>query len=77
MKIQENMISGQSELFNKNKKMNEKLTRIQKKFDLLACDNEKLQSTITVAEETTITLQENISFCNFRITELERSVQKV
>lgn len=57
--------------------MTEKLTNIQKKFDLLACDNKKLQSKITVAEETASTLQENLSSCNFRITELERSVQKV
>ena len=52
MKIHENMISSQNELFNENKKNNKKLTDIQSKFDKLASDNEILQSTIIVAEKT-------------------------
>ena len=48
-KIQENMISDQNELLNENKKMNEKLTDIQNKFDKLASDNEMLQSKNIVA----------------------------
>ena len=56
MKIHENMISSQNELFNENKKNNEKLTDIQSKFDKLASDNEILQSTIIVAEKTLKTL---------------------
>ena len=56
MKIHENMISSQNELFNENKKNNKKLTDIQSKFDKLASDNEILQSTIIVAEKTLKTL---------------------
>ena len=52
MKIHENIISSQNELFNENKKNNKKLTDIQSKFDKLASDNEILQSTIIVAEKT-------------------------
>ena len=48
-KIQENMISDQNELLNENKKVNEKLTDIQNKFDKLASDNEMLQSKNIVA----------------------------
>ena len=56
MKIHENIISSQNELFNENKKNNKKLTDIQSKFDKLASDNEILQSTIIVAEKTLKTL---------------------
>ena len=56
MKIHENMISSQNELFNENKKNNKKLTDIQSKFDKLASDNEILQSTIIMAEKTLKTL---------------------
>ena len=62
MKIQENIKSSQNELFNENKKNNEKLTDIQSKFDKLANDNEVLQTKM---------LQENLS-SNSKITDLER-----
>ena len=77
MKIQENKISSQNELFHENKKSNEKLTDIQSKFDKLASDNEILQSKIIVAEKTTNTLQENLSSNNSKITDLERSFHKL
>ena len=77
MKIPENMISSQNELFNENKKFYEKLTDIQSKFDKLASDNEILQSKIIVAEKKTNTLQENLSSNNSKITDLERSFHKL
>ena len=77
MKIQENMIYSQNELFNENKKNNEKLTDIQSIFDKLASDNDILQSKIIVAEKTSKTLQENLSSNNSRITDLERSLHKL
>ena len=77
MKIQENMMSRQNELFNKNKKNNGKLTDIQNKFDKLASGNEIIQSKIIVAEKTTKTLQENLSSNNSKITKLERSIHKL
>ena len=77
MKIQENMIYSQNELFNENKKINEKLTHIQSIFDKLASDNDILQSKIIVAEKTSKTLQENLSSNNSRITDLERSLHKL
>ena len=77
MKIQENMMSRQNELFNENKKINGKLTDIQNKFDKLASGNEIIQSKIIVAEKTTKTLQENLSSNNSKITKLERSIHKL
>ena len=77
MKIQEDMISSQNEFINKGRKNNEKLTDIQSKFDKLASDNEILRSKIIVAEETTKTLQENLSSNNSKITELERLIHKL
>ena len=77
MKIQENMISSQNELFNENKNTNEKLTHIQSKFDKLASDNEMLQSQIIVAKKITKTLQENLNSKNSKTTILERSVHKL
>ena len=50
---------------------------IQGKFDKMASDNEILQSKIIVAEKTTKTPQENISFNNSKITELERSIHRL
>ena len=66
MKNQENMISGENELFSENKKLNENLTDIQKKIDLMARDNRKLQSKFIVAEKKASTLQENLRSHNFR-----------
>ena len=59
--------------FNENKKINEKLTDLQRKFDKLVSDNEILQSKIIVAEKTLKTCQENLSSNNSKITDLERS----
>ena len=70
-------MSSQNELYNENKKINEKLTDIQSKLGKLASDNEILQSKIIVAEETSKTLQENLSSNNSKITDLERSFHKL
>lgn len=66
MKIQENMISGQNELFNENKKMNQKVTDIQSKLDKLASDNDIVQSKIIMAAKITRKLQENLNSNNYR-----------
>lgn len=72
------MISGQNELSNENKKMNDKMTDIQIKFDKLASVNEMLQRKIVVTEKTTGTLQENlINSNNSKVTELERSAHNL
>ena len=70
-------MSSQNELYNDNKKINEKLSDIQSKLDKLASDNEILQSKVIVAEETSTTLQENLSSNNSKITDLERSFHKL
>ena len=61
----------------RKERKNEKLTDIQNKFDILASDNEMLQSKIIVAKKTTRTLQENLNSNNSKITKLERSVHKL
>ena len=70
MKIEENIIPSQNELFNESKKNNEKLTDIQSKFDKLASDNKILQSSIIVVEKTMKMLQENLSSSNSKITKI-------
>ena len=65
------MISGENELFNENKNIIENFRNIQKKFDLLASNYEKLHSKIIIAEKMTSTLQDNLSLCNSSITELQ------
>ena len=61
----------------RKERKNEKLTDIQNKFDILASDNEMLQSKIVVVKKTTRTLQENLNSNNSKITKLERSVHKL
>lgn len=57
--------------------MNEKLAGNQSNFYKLAGGNEMLHPRIIVAGKTTSTLQENLNSNNSKITELERSVQKL
>ena len=55
-KFKKNVISGENELFNENKNITENFRNIQKKFDLLAGNYEKLHSKIIIAEKMTSTL---------------------
>ena len=56
MKLQDNLISKQTELINDNKEIREKLTLIEAKFDDLKKENETLQSKFMIAEKTSTTL---------------------
>ena len=49
MKLQDNLITKQSELINNNKEFREKLNVIKAKFDNLKKENEILQSKVVTA----------------------------
>ena len=49
MKLQDNLITKQSELINNNKEFREKLNVIKAKFDNLKKENEILQSKVVIA----------------------------
>ena len=49
MKLQDNLITKQSELINNNKEFREKLNVINAKFDNLKKENEILQSKVVIA----------------------------
>ena len=49
MKLQDNLITKQSELINNNKEFREKLNVIKAKFDNLKKENEILQNKVVIA----------------------------
>ena len=59
VKLQDNLISKQTELINDNKEFREKLNLIEAKFDDLKKENETLQSKVMVAEKTSTTLSKS------------------
>ena len=59
MKLQDNLISKQTELINDNKEFREKLNLIEAKFDDLKKENETLQNKVMVAEKTSTTLSKS------------------
>ena len=59
MKLQDNLISKQTELINDNKEFQEKLDLIEAKFDDLKKENETLQSKVMVAEKSFPSIMKN------------------
>ena len=59
MKLQDNLISNQTELINDNKEIREKLNLIEAKFNDLKKENETLQSKFMIVEKTSTTLSTN------------------
>ena len=77
MKLQDNLISKQTELINDNKEIREKLTLIEAKFDDLKKENETLQSKFMIAEKTSTTLSINHKKLNERVIEMERNTRRL
>ena len=75
MKLQDNLISKQTELINDNKEIREKLTLIEAKFDDLKKENETLPSKFMIAERTLTTLSINHKKLNERVIVMERNMQ--
>ena len=77
MKLQDNLISKQTELINDNKEIREKLTLIEAKFDDLKKENETLQSKFMIAEKTSTTLSISHKKLNERVIEMERNTHRL
>ena len=75
MKLQDNLISKQTELINDNKEFLEKLNLIEAKFDDLKKENETLQSKFMIAEKTLTIFSINHKKLKNRVTEMERDMQ--
>ena len=77
MKLQDNLISNQTELIHDNKEFREKLNVIEAKFDDLKKENETLQSKFTIAEKTLMTLSIHHKKLNDKIIEMERNMHRL
>ena len=71
MKLQDNLMSKQTELINDNKEFREKLNAIEAKFDDLKNEKKTLQSKVMIAEKTSATLSMNHKNLNDKIIEME------
>ena len=77
MKLQDNLISKQTELINDNKEFREKLNLIEAKFDDLKKENETLQSKVMVAEKTSSALSISHKKLNEGVIEMERNMHRL
>ena len=77
MKLQDNLISKQTELINDNKEFREKLNAIKAKFDNLEKETETLQSKVMIVEKTSTTLSMNHKKLNNKIIEMERNMHRL
>ena len=77
MKLQDNLISKQTELINDSKEFQEKLSRIEAKFDDLKKENETLQSKVMIAKKTSTNLSINHKKLNSRVIEMERNMYRL
>ena len=77
MKLQDNLISKQTELINDNKEFQEKLNTIKAKFDNLEKETETLQSKVMIMEKTSTTLSMNHKKLNNKIIEMERNMHRL
>ena len=77
MKLQDNLISKQTELINDNKEFQEKLNAMEAKFDNLEKETETLQSKVMIVEKTSTTLSMNHKELNNKIIEMERNMHRL
>ena len=77
MKLQDNLISKQTELITCSKEFREKLNVIETKFDDLKKENDTLQSKVMIAKKTSTTLFVNNKKLNDRIIEMERNMHRL
>ena len=77
MKLQDKLISKQTELINENRKFREKRTLIEAKFDDLKKENETLLSKVMVAEKTLTNLFINHKNVKARVIEMEGNMHKL
>ena len=76
-KLQDNLISKQTEWINDNKEFQEKLNLIKAKFDDLKKENRTLQSKVMVAEKSSTTLSISHKKFNGMVIEMERNMHRL
>ena len=76
MKLQDNLISKQTELINDNKEFWQNLNLIKAKFDDLKKENETLQSNVMVAEKTSTTFSISHKKLNDRAIEMDKNMHR-
>ena len=77
MKLQDNLISKQTELINGSREFREKLNVIETKFGDLKKENDTLQSKVMIAKKTSMTLFINNKKLNGRIIEMVRKMHRL
>ena len=77
MKLQDSLITKQTELINDNKEFREKLNFIEAKLDDLRKENETLQSKLVIAEKNSTTLSMHHKNLNDKIIEMEGNMHRL
>ena len=77
MKLQNNMINKQTELISDNKEFRGKLSIIDSKSGELKKENEFLNSKVSAAEKTSLTLSTNYKNINENVIEMERNMPRL
>ena len=77
LKLQDSLITKQTELINDNKEFREKLNFIEAKLDDLRKENETLQSKLVIAEKTSTTLSMHHKNLNEKIIEMEGNMHRL
>ena len=77
MKLQNKMINKQTELINDNKEFRQKLSIIDPNFDELKKENGVLESKVSIAEKTSLTLSTNYKNVNEKVIEKERNMHRL
>ena len=77
IKLQDNLITKQTELINDNKEFREKLNVIEVKYGDLKKENETVQSKVMISEKISATLNMNHKRINDKIIEMERNMNRL
>ena len=77
IKLQDNLITKQTELINDNKEFREKLNVIEVKYGDLKKENETVQSKVMISEKISATLNMNHKRTNDKIIEMERNMNRL
>ena len=77
IKLQDNLITKQTELINDNKEFREKLNVIEVKYGDLKKQNETVQSKVMISEKILATLNMNHKRINDKIIEMERNMNRL
>ena len=77
IKLQDNLITKQTELINDNKEFREKLNVIEVKYGDLKKENETVQSKVMISEKISATLNLNHKRINDKIIEMERNMNRL